>query len=102
DRHDLRDVLERASARSTVARVAAGAVCKRLLAEVGIRITAHVVELGPVAAQPFTGSFDELQAAGEASEVGCPDIDASARMKAAIDEARTAGDTLGGIFAVVA
>jgi chorismate synthase len=102
DRHDLRDVLERASARSTVARVAAGAVCKRLLGEIGIRIGGHVVEIGDVAARPFPGSFDELVRAAEASDVGCADPEATERMKAAIDAARARGDTLGGIFEVVA
>jgi chorismate synthase len=102
DRHDLRDVLERASARSTAARVAAGAVCKALLAEIGVKVVGHVLEIGAVAARPFEGSLEDLQAAAEASEVGCADPEASGRMKAAIDAARAAGDTLGGIFEVIA
>ena len=101
-RKDLRDVLERASARSTVARVAAGAVCRQLLAPFGVHIAGHVVALGDVKARPFTGGFDELAAAAEASEVGCADPEASVRMMAAIDAAREAGDTLGGIFEVIA
>lgn len=102
DRRDLRDVLERASARSTVARVAAGAVCKALLAQVGLRIGGHVVELGDVAAPPFGGDFDAMVAASEVSEVGCAEPAASERMKAAIDAAKVKGDTLGGVFELVA
>jgi chorismate synthase len=102
DRRDLRDVLERASARSTAARVAAGAVCKRLLAELGMRVVGHVLEIGTVKARPFEGSLEALALAAEASELGCADPLATAEMKAAIDNARTAGDTLGGVFEVIA
>jgi chorismate synthase len=101
-RHDLRDVLERASARSTAARVAAGAVCKQFLAPFGVRIVGHVLELGDVVAPPHEGSLDALESAAEASAVGCADRDTSERMKAAIDAAKDAGDTLGGIFEVIA
>jgi len=92
---DVRDVLERASARETAARVAAGAVAKSLLRLVGIRVTSETVAIGDVSAEP---GFDED--AVEASEVRCGDAARSREMIAAIDAARQAGDTLGGITAV--
>jgi chorismate synthase len=102
DRHDLRDILERASARETTMRVAVGAVARRLLEEVGIHIFAHVVRIGPVAVKPFEGSLDELKAKARASDLACGDDEAIDRMKAAIKEAAHAGDTLGGHFEVIA
>jgi len=102
DRADARDVLERASARETTARVAAGAVAKRLLAEFGITIGSHIVSLGPIAAAPPEPLPEDLNAAADASPLRTLDAEAEARMIAAIDEARAAGDTLGGCFEVVA
>ena len=102
DRHDLRDILERASARETTMRVAVGSVARRLLEEIGISIFAHVTRIGPVCAPPFTGSHEELRAKARASDLACPDEDAAQRMKDAIKEASHAGDTLGGHFEVVA
>jgi len=102
DREDARDILERSSARETSARVAAGAVARRLLAELGVSIGSHVTRVGPeMARSPETWPAD-LNAASDASELRCLDRDAEGRMKAAIDEARLAGDTLGGVFEVVA
>jgi chorismate synthase len=102
DRHDLRDVLERASARETAARTAVGAVCRRLLATIGVDVFAHVVAIGPVDAAPFAGDTAELRARARASDLACADAEAEARMKEAIHEAAHAGDTLGGVFEVVA
>lgn len=101
-RSDARDILERASARETAARVAAGAVAKRLLEELGITIGSHVVMLGGIEADIPTELPDPLNAAVDASPVRCLDPEAEARMIDAIDEAKRAGDTLGGVFEVVA
>lgn len=102
DRTDARDVLERASARETAARVAAGAVAKRLLAEVGVRVESHVVAIGPVEASSPDPLPEDLNAASDASPVRCLDGEAEAAMMTEIDEARRAGDSLGGVFEVVA
>jgi chorismate synthase len=97
---DLRNVLERSSARETTARVAAGGVAKKLLAEFGIIINSAVYRIG-------AASFDKERAAylapkADDSEVRCPDEEATERMKAEIDAARHARDALGGEFVVVA
>lgn len=102
DRTDARDILERASARETVARVACGAVCKILLDQFGIAIGSHVVELGGVVAQPRAPSPEPLNDAADASPVRCLDPAAEREMIARIDAAKAAGDTLGGIAEVVA
>jgi chorismate synthase len=98
DFDDARDVLERASARETAARVAVGAVARALLRATGTTVTSHVVRIGEVVAPEF--AVDD--AAVEASPVRCADPAASARMVEAIDAARAAGDTLGGTAVVVA
>ncbi|MBC7292736.1 MAG: chorismate synthase [Thermoleophilia bacterium] len=100
---DLRNVLERASARETVARVAAGAVCKRLLAEVGVQIRGRVVSIGNVWSQTVPDPTNPVSIdwqAVEHSPVGCDDPQAEKEMCAAIDEAQAAGDSLGGVFEV--
>ncbi len=102
DRADARDVLERASARETTARVAAGAVAKRLLAEFGITIGSHVTMLGGIVAEGPPTLPADLNAAADASPVRVLDAGAESRIIAAIDAARQAGDTLGGTFEVVA
>jgi len=102
DRHDLRDVLERASARETAMRVAVGAVCRRLLAECGVSVFAHVVSIGDVVARPAEGSWDVVRASAYGDDLRCTDAEASARMRTAIHTASHAGDTLGGVFEVVA
>jgi chorismate synthase len=94
---DLRNVLERASARETAMRVALGAICAQFLGELGITTASYVVRIGDVAA-PEADAID--RDAVEASDVRCADPSASARMIAAIDAAKAAGDTLGGSFAV--
>jgi chorismate synthase len=102
DRSDARDILERASARETAARVAAGAIAKRMLADLGMAIGSHVVVLGGIrAAAPDTLPAD-LNAIADPSPVRCLDAEAEARMIDAIDEARRTGDTLGGVVEVVA
>lgn len=101
DRRDLRDILERASARETAARVAVGGVCRKLLGLLGVEVFAHVVAIGPVAASP-AGDFAAMRDLARASDLACADEEAAARMREAIREAAHAGDTLGGIFEVVA
>jgi chorismate synthase len=102
DRTDARDILERASARETAARVAVGAVAKRFLAEFAIEIGSHVVSLGGVRAT-FPASLPvPLNAAADRSPVRVLDPGAEAAMVARIDAAKAAGDTLGGEVEVVA
>jgi chorismate synthase len=97
--NDVRDVLERASARETAARVAAGAVARAFLGELGIEVWSFTAEVGGVAVDPAncTRSRDEA----DASPLRCPDPAAEAAMIARIDEARSNGDTIGGVFEVV-
>jgi chorismate synthase len=102
DRADARDVLERASARETTVRVAAGAVAKRLLAELGITVGSHVVALGGIVASPADALPADLNAASDPSPVRCLDPQAEGRMIDAIDAAKREGDTLGGVVEVVA
>ncbi len=101
DRADARDILERASARETTARVAAGAVCRRLLEDIGIRIASHVVHLGGVDARRPDALPADLNAAVDASPLRTLDADAEREMIARIDEARRSGNTLGGICEVI-
>ena len=102
DRHDARDILERASARETVARVACGAVCKKLLKEFGIAIGSHVAELGGVTAKHVSLLPSPLNETADQSPVRCLDPEAEREMVARIDAAKAAGDTLGGIVEVIA
>ncbi len=102
DRHDLRDILERASARETAARTAAGAVARRLLGLLGVDLFAHVVVLGPVTVTVPPLPYPELKALARASDLACTNPDDASRMRSAILEAAHAGDTLGGVFEVVA
>jgi len=102
DRTDARDILERASARETVARVACGAVCKTLLAQFGVEIGSHVAELGGVVAKLPGALPTPLNPAADGSPVRCLDPEAEREMVARIDAAKAAGDTLGGIVEVVA
>jgi chorismate synthase len=99
---EARPVLERASARETAARVAVGAVARALLAEVGVRVLSHVVRIGAAEADPAAAPAPGDAGRIDASEVRCLDPAAGARMTAAIDQAKAAGDTLGGVFEVVA
>ncbi|HXQ28981.1 MAG TPA: chorismate synthase [Gemmatimonadales bacterium] len=102
DRRDARDILERASARETVARVAAGALCRILLEAFGVEIGSHVVELGGVVARVPLPLPTPLNAVADESLVRCLDPEAEREMIARIDAAKAAGDTLGGIVEVVA
>jgi chorismate synthase len=95
---DLRNVLERASARETAMRVALGAICAQFLEALGITTYAYTSQIGPVVA-PELDPID--MAAVEASEVRCPDPQSEAQMIAAIDAAKAAGDTLGGTYTVI-
>jgi chorismate synthase len=98
---DLRDILERASARETAARVACGALAKGLLAAFDVDIKSHVVQLGGVPAAPLEATWEEIAAIPDDAPLRCTDSEAQARMVALIDEKRGEGDTLGGIFEVV-
>jgi chorismate synthase len=99
---DARPVLERASARETAARVAVGALARLLLAEFGVAVGSYVTEIGGTVAHVPDLPPEELWPLAEASDVRCPDEEAAGRMRAAIDAARQAGDSLGGVFFVVA
>ena len=102
DRDDARDILERASARETTARVAAAAVCKRYLAEFEVKIGSHVVHLGGIDARRPDPMPADINAAADASPLRVLDTDAEQRMITYIDEIKRAGNTLGGICEVVA
>jgi chorismate synthase len=98
--NDVRNVLERASARETAARVAAGAVARAFLRELGIEVWSFTAEVGGVAVDPANCTRGRDEA--DASPLRCPDPAAEAAMIARIDEARSNGDTIGGVFEVVA
>jgi len=98
--NDVRNVLERASARETTARVAAGAVARAFLAELGVEVWSFTAEVGGVAMDPAQATRSRAEA--DESPLRCPDPDAETRMIARIDEARSNGDTVGGVFEVVA
>ena len=100
DLKDVRSVLERASARETVARVGVGAVCKLLLAEFGIRIASHVTMIGGVESKAKGLGFSQIVTMAERSPLRCADPHASGLMCKAIEDAMNEGDTLGGIFEV--
>ncbi|MHB0939782.1 MAG: chorismate synthase [Armatimonadota bacterium] len=99
---DLRNILERASARETTSRVAAGGVARSLLDALGIRVFSHVIAIGPIDAHPDLSDLDALAAAAEASDLRCADEAAAERMRAHIDAAKEAGDTAGGIIQIIA
>ncbi len=99
---DARDVLERASARETAARVAAGTLAKALLATLGVRIVSHVIQLGDVrASEGLRPTFEDLDQV-DGSPVRCFDADAEPRMVAAVKAAAKDGDSLGGVAEIVA
>ena len=103
DYQDARYVLERASARETTARVAIGAVAKQFLSEFGIEVLSHVIAVGSARLER-PASWEELVELSQKPEVllGCVDGEAEQRMKALVDEAYRTGDTIGGVFEVVA
>ncbi|MFJ7510212.1 chorismate synthase [Peribacillus simplex] len=99
---DLRNVLERSSARETTVRVAAGAVAKKLLSLLGIEVASHVLEIGGVKAEPPKyETIQQLQQVTEESSVRCFDKNVEQQMKDAIDEAKQKGDSIGGIVEVI-
>ena len=98
---DVRNVLERASARETAARVAAGAIAIRLLEEFGMKIHSHVISIGSVNAAPVEDPSKIDWAAVEDSPVRCADSDAAHRMAALIDATKEAGDTVGGMCEII-
>lgn len=99
---DMRNVLERSSARETTVRVAAGAVAKKLLSELGITVAGHVIEIGGVKAENIQyDSLAELKERTEKSPVRCLDEVAEKKMMAAIDQAKEDGDSIGGIVEVI-
>ena len=100
DRADARDILERSSARETTMRVAVGAVCRQLLTALGVTIASHVTEIGGVAVDR-AAIRDEDIGVTNSSDLNCCDPAAETRIKARIDAAKAAGDTLGGIFEIV-
>ena len=98
---DIRSILERSSARETAVRVAVGAVAKRLLEEFGIEVMSHVLSIGNVYAKVPKATPQELKKKAEVSELRCADHEAEKRMMKRIDEARAAGDSLGGVIEVM-
>jgi chorismate synthase len=101
DRDDARDILERASARETTARVAAGAICRKLLSEIGVTIGSHIIELGGVTAVIPDELPADLNEAADASPLRTLDKNSEAKMIERIDAAKKDGDTLGGVCEVV-
>lgn len=101
DHEDIRNVLERASARNTATIVAAGGLARQLLSQFGIDVTAHVVELCDVTAKNLPDSLDEVKRLADESQVRCADADAEKAMIESIDTAKKNGDTVGGIFEVI-
>src|SRR5215470_5828944 len=102
DARDLRNILERASARETTARVACGALVKQLLSVVGVEIRRQVIQLGGIPEEPLELTWSEIAAIPDDGPLHCADPAAEQKMIALIDETRTRGDTLGGVFEVVA
>jgi chorismate synthase len=101
DRDDARDILERASARETTARVAAGAICKRLLSELNVQIGSHLVHLGGIDATAPDSLPDDINTIADASPLRTLDREAEAAMITRIDAIKREGNTLGGICEVV-
>jgi chorismate synthase len=102
DHTDIRNVLERASARETASRVAVGAICKQFLEKLGIRIVSHVVNIGSASiGNPLAVTFDDVLAIPADSELHCVSKDVEQEMKRVIDATKEAGDTVGGSFEVI-
>lgn len=99
---DLRDILERASARETAARVACGAFAKQLLSQFGVEIKSHVIKLGSVPEECTEKTWEEISAIDELAPLRCADKSIENQMIRLIDKAKIEGDTLGGIFEIVA
>lgn len=99
---DLRDILERASARETAARVAAGALAKQFLAFFGVEIKSHVIKLGSIPETSLEKTWSEISAIQQDSPLNCADTEIESAMIKLVDQAKENGDTLGGVFEVVA
>jgi chorismate synthase len=99
---DLRDILERASARETAARVACGAIAKQLLENFSVEILSHVVQLGGIPEKPIEADWETIKNISEDEPLRCANKEAQAKMVELIDDAKKEGDTLGGVFEVVA
>jgi len=97
---DLRNILERASARETTARVACGALAKQLLTPFGVEIRSHVIQLGGIPDQPLELSWNQIANIGDEEPLHCADAEAQQQMIELIDQKRHEGDTLGGVFEV--
>src|SRR5947208_10691698 len=93
DARDLRNVLERASARETAARVACGALARQLLANFGVEIRSHVIQLGGIPAKPLELTFDQIAAIPEGAPLHCADTEIQQRMIDLIDQTKRDGDT---------
>jgi len=102
DQSDIRNVLERASARETASKVAVGAVAKSLLREFGIKVISHVIQIGPVIARTEDLSIEDILREKEGSPVSCAAGRATKLMISEIERAGKAGDTLGGVFEMIA
>jgi chorismate synthase len=102
DVRDLRNILERASARETTARVACGALARQLLSVFGVEVRSHVIQLGGIPESPLELNWDQIAAILDDAPLHCADDNAQQRMIELIDEARRQGDTLGGVFEVAA
>ncbi len=103
DHRDIRNVLERASARETAARVAVGAICKQLLSLLGVEVASHVVAIGSTRAKPAPRlPVPQLRKRADASPVRCLDPQATKQMMREIGACAKRGDTLGGVFEVIA
>ena len=102
EQQDIRNILERASARSTVSLVAIGAIAKKFLAEFKISIFSHVVQIGPIkVTTEYKKKYEEIHWLAEKSDIRCFDEDAAGKMKKEVDDAKKNGDSVGGIFEVV-
>jgi chorismate synthase len=101
DHKDMRNILERASARETAARVSAGALCRILLEEFDIKLYSHIVAIGKVKAKLGDMTTKEIIKSAEKSPVRCADENAGKRMCSLIDKCKKAGDTLGGVYEVI-
>jgi len=99
--HDLRDILERSSARETAARVAVGALAKLLLKVFEIEIASHVVKLGAIPEQPILATWEQIIQIQQDTELRCVDKEITEKMLEHINQAKEVGDTLGGVFEVV-
>ena len=102
DSEEIRDILERSSARETAARVAVGSICKKFLSEFGIKTASWVNEIGGVKSKDVRLGIEEIIIMSELSQVRCLDKSAERAMIAAIEDAKSKGDTVGGIFTVLA